>query len=95
MACVVVGLYAYRPPFDRQPSKTILALPIAYHSICLLLIIYSVGHSIFLEKTPDALVNLLVAIPLALTVGFLAFGWASLERLFPRPRTEPQPRPQT
>lgn len=97
-ACVIVGRHAYQPPFDRLPSRSVLALPLVYHALCLFLIMYAFGSSIVLNQPlpADGHITLLVAIPLALTVGFLAFGWASLERLFPRPQPQggsPKPPP--
>jgi len=77
VACAIVGRHARRPPFDRRASWAIMALPLAYHGLSWVFLILS-GK--YLEPGHTTLV---VAIPLGLAVGFLAFGWASLDRLFP------------
>jgi uncharacterized membrane protein len=94
-ACVFVAHYARRPERDLVPSSHVIALPVAMHLLCFGMLL----SWLVIETHPESmqpaktLGTLLVGIPLALAVGYLAFQWASLDCLFPRTQTATVPSP--
>ena len=75
---VLVAVNTRRLRSDLDPSWPILALPLVFHSLCWFAL-FATGEYLTGERA-----TLLVSIPMFGAIGFLGFGWASLDRLSPR-----------
>lgn len=76
--------YAVRSQRSLPFSWQILAVPVFMHTVLWLLLFATASFK------PPVLTSLIVLIPMNLFVGFFAYGWVSLEVLFPIP---PAPAP--
>ena len=85
VSCAIAWGYAVRSRRNQPFSWQILAVPVVMHSVLWLTLF---ATSTF---TSPLLTSLIVLIPLNLFVGFFAYGWVSLDRLFPVPQTTPLP----
>jgi hypothetical protein len=80
--CAVTFGYLAHSRRDRPPSWAILAVPLSFHAVLLVMLLATGDY----QRAPV----LLVLIPLAMLASFFGYGWVSLERILAQARRAPQ-----
>jgi uncharacterized membrane protein len=88
VSCAIAWGYAVRSRRDQPVSWPILGVPLFMHGL-LWLLLFTTG-----TFADPLLTSLIVLIPMNLFVGFFAYGWVSLENLFPVAERSTQPSPE-
>lgn len=86
----VIGVvyFARKAARDNPPNKSILAIPIFFHTYTVLALTLIAWTSSGDASPKQVDTTLLVAVPSHLVFGVFAYGWPSLEKLFPAPHRD-------